>query len=148
MKYLTQSILVLALLMQFSCSRKDEKEVNPSLKLWYDEPASEWEEALPLGNGRLGVMVFGNTSNERLQLNDDSMWPADIGWGPTDGNKEDLEQVRNLLIKGKISEADKMMVEKFSRKAVTRSHQTLGELFIEFGHGNITEYRRQLPWAN
>ena len=103
-----------------------------------------WEEALPLGNGRLGAMVFGETSKERIQLNDDSMWPADIGWGPTDGNKEDLEQVRNLLIEGKISEADKLMVEKFSRKAVTRSHQTLGELFIEFGHGNITEYRRQL----
>ncbi len=144
MKYLTQSILVLALLMQFSCTSKEEKEVTPSLKLWYDEPASEWEEALPLGNGRLGVMVFGHTSNERIQLNDDSMWPGDLGWDQPNGDKEDIERIRELLFAGKKSEADQLMVEKFSRKGVTRSHQTLGELFINFDHQNISEYRREL----
>jgi alpha-L-fucosidase 2 len=117
---------------------------DPSLTLWYKQPASVWEDALPLGNGRLGVMVFGDTSKERIQLNDDSMWPADIGWDQTDGNIEDIEQVRRLLVEGKISEADNLMVDKFSRKGVLRSHQTLGELFIEFGHNNITEYRREL----
>ncbi len=144
MKYLAQSILVLALLIQFSCNSTGEKEINQSLKLWYDKPATEWEEALPLGNGRLGVMVFGNTTNERLQLNDDSMWPGDLGWDQPDGDREDLEHIRELLFKGKNSEADQLMVEKFSRLGVIRSHQTLGELFFNFDHQNITEYRREL----
>ena len=144
MKYLTQSILVFTLLIQFSCDSAGEKDVKPSLKLWYDKPASEWEEALPLGNGRLGVMVFGHTSNERIQLNDDSMWPGDLGWDQPEGRQEDLTHIRRLLLEGKNQEADQMVVEKFSRKGVLRSHQTLGELFIDFNHQNITEYRREL----
>jgi alpha-L-fucosidase 2 len=119
MRYTFQNIFLIAVLFLFACDSQ-KNDGGQSLILWYEQPASVWEEALPLGNGRLGAMVFGETSKERIQLNDDSMWPADIGWGPTDGNKEDLEQVRNLLIEGKISEADKRMVEKFSRKAVTR----------------------------
>ena len=143
MKNLSQFILIFVLIIQFSCSPTNKTEEN-SLKLWYDKPAQKWEEALPLGNGRLGVMVFGKTATERIQLNDDSMWPAETGWKITDGNKGDLEQVRNFLFEGKITEADQMMVDKFSRKGITRSHQTLGELFIELNHENITEYRREL----
>jgi alpha-L-fucosidase 2 len=120
------------------------QENSTALKLWYDKPASEWEEALPLGNGRLGVMVFGNPSKERIQLNDDSMWPGDLGWDQPEGSKEDILKIRELLFAGKQSEADQLMVEKFSRKGVVRSHQTLGELFIDLKHRNITEYRREL----
>lgn len=148
MKNLTQRMLLLAIIFQFSCARSSDQESNPLLTLWYDEPAESWEEALPLGNGRLGVMVFGKTSNERIQLNDDSMWPGDIGWKQTDGNKVDLAQIRALLFAGKNAEADQLMVEKFSRKGITRSHQTLGELFINFDHQNITEYRRELNLNN
>ena len=143
MRYLSPSILFVACLMQLSCGNSSASKPQAQ-RLWYDEPAEVWEEALPLGNGRLGVMVFGKTANERIQLNDDSMWPADIGWGPTDGNKEDLEYIRELLFAGKHVEADQLIVEKFSRKGVTRSHQTLGELFIQFEHQNITEYHREL----
>ena len=85
-------------------------------------------------------MVFGNTTNERLQLNDDSMWPGDLGWDQPDGDREDLEHIRELLFKGKNSEADQLMIEEFSRLGVIRSHQTLGELFFNFDHQNITEY--------
>ncbi len=144
MKYLTPIALTITLLLQISCQFASEQESDPVLKLWYDEPASEWEEALPLGNGRLGVMVFGHPSNERIQLNDDSMWPGDLGWTQPEGSREDIEQIRKLLMAGKNSEADQLMVDKFSRGAVTRSHQTLGELFIRFNHQNITEYRREL----
>lgn len=144
MKFLTQSILVLTLLILFSCNSSGEQDVNPSLKLWYDEPATEWEEALPLGNGRLGVMVFGDTTNERIQLNDDSMWPGDLGWDQPEGRQEDITHIRKLLLEGKNQEADQEMVEKFSRLGVLRSHQTMGDLFIDFNHRNITEYRREL----
>ena len=141
---LRTSVLLVAIQMQFACTGTVQEESNPPLKLWYDEPASVWEEALPLGNGRLGVMVFGSTSKERIQLNDDSMWPGDMGWDQPEGTKEDIERIRELLIAGKASEADQLMVEKFSRLGVIRSHQTLGELFIDLGHRNITEYRREL----
>ena len=142
--YLKRSILLLTVLLLFACVSSGQEELNSSLKLWYDEPAVDWEEALPLGNGRLGVMVFGHTGTERIQLNDDSMWPGDLGWDQPEGTKEDIAQIRNLLLEGKNQEADQLMVEKFSRNGVTRSHQTLGELFIDFNHQNITEYRREL----
>ncbi|TKG96461.1 glycoside hydrolase family 95 protein [Puteibacter caeruleilacunae] len=112
--------------------------------LWYEQPAQKWEDALPLGNGRLGVMVFGNPEHERIQLNDDSMWPGDLGWEAPDGNADDLKRIRQLLFEGKNAEADAMFVEKFSRKSIVRSHQTLGDLYIDFNHKNVTDYRREL----
>ncbi|MFT7037077.1 MAG: alpha-L-fucosidase 2, partial [Cyclobacteriaceae bacterium] len=119
------------------------------LKLWYSKPAKNWNEALPLGNGKIGVMVFGNTSNEQIQLNDDSMWPGSEGqWGNPEGNKEDLEVLRQLLFDGKKVEADAMFVDKFSNKTVKRSHQTLGDLFIDFDHQNISDYKRELDINN
>lgn len=116
--------------------------------LWYDEPATEWEEALPLGNGRLGVMVFGSTLSEHLQLNDDSLWPDDPGWEEPAGNKEDLQKIRELLFKGDHVQADQLFVEKFSNKSIVRSHQTLGDLHIDFGHDQITDYKRTLNLAD
>ncbi len=116
--------------------------------LWYKQPAQIWEEALPLGNGRIGVMVFGKTSNERIQLNDDSMWPGSNGWDEPAGNKEDLQKIRDYLFVGDNKSADELFVEKFSRKGVTRSHQTLGDLHLDFKHENITDYRRELNISN
>jgi alpha-L-fucosidase 2 len=112
--------------------------------LWYSGPAQVWEDALPLGNGRIGVMLFGNPATEHLQLNDDSMWPGDDGWVEPDGNAEDLKNIRSLLFDGNNTEADKMFVEKFSNKSIVRSHQTLGDLYIDLNHKNITDYRREL----
>ena len=144
MKSLPKLISILVLLVQISCHTSTKKKLDPSPKLWYNTPAKNWNEALPLGNGRLGAMVYGNTSNEHIQLNDDSMWPADLDWEHPEGNKKDLEEIRRLLIAGKHVEADQLMVEKFSAKEVIRSHQTLGDLHIGFDHQNITEYRREL----
>lgn len=127
-----------------SCRNSNETQTGKSDILWYQQPAQEWEEAIPMGNGKLGVMIFGKTDNERIQLNDDSMWPADNGWNEPSGNETDLKNIRELLFEGRNAEADDLFVEKFSRKTVIRSHQTLGDLFIDFDHQNITEYRREL----
>ena len=133
----------LALLI-ISCQSPIKKETPPDV-LWYDQPAADWNEALPLGNGKLGVMVFGNTSNERIQLNDDSLWPLDReDWNEPEGNKQDIEEIRTLLFNGQNEAADNLFLEKFSRKKVVRSHQTLGDLFLNFNHQNITDYRREL----
>ncbi len=140
-KTLNQFSFLLITFLIFSCTQQEERNEV----LWYKHPAKDWNEALPLGNGKLGVMVFGNTSNERIQLNDDSMWPADnADWDEPKGNEEDLEKIRTLLFEGENEKADQLFVEKFSRKSVTRSHQTMGDLFIDFDNPNITDYKREL----
>ena len=83
---------ILNLGAQFGYAQNSKKDV-----LWYNQPAREWIEALPLGNGKLGVMVFGNPINERIQLNDDSMWPGDPeNWKEPSGNIRDIQLIRQL----------------------------------------------------
>lgn len=135
--------LGIILLIFFSCAKKQEKVVEN--KIWYDQPASKWMQALPVGNGRLGAMVFGNPQNEQIQLNEDSMWAGGPDWGDSQGNKKDLEEIRGLLKKGEAHEVDKLIVENFSYKSVLRSHQTMGDLFIDFdGERQIENYERSL----
>ena len=77
-------------------------------QIWYDKPAEHWEEALPLGNGTLGGMVFGKPNIERIQLNEDSLWYG----GPMERNnpdaKEHLSGIRSLLLSGQIREAEEL----------------------------------------
>lgn len=140
-------LCALVLLITMSCSSHKDEIPNPMV-LWYAQPASQWEEALPLGNGRLGAMVFGNPAKERIQLNEDSLWPANLGWEEPEGNKDDLENIRNILMQGKHAQADSLFVQKFSRKTVVRSHQTLGDLYLNFNHKQITEYKRTLDLSD
>ena len=114
------------------------------LTLWYDEPSKAWEDALPIGNGRIGAMVYGNPVVEYLQLNDDSMWPGSPEWENPPATMQDLEEVRRLLLSGEINAAEDLYVQQFSRKSITRSHQTLGDLNIRLGHQQVSTYRREL----
>lgn len=112
--------------------------------LWYTQPAKVWEEALPVGNGRLGAMVFGNPGKERIQLNEDSLWPGDYGdWGLAEGNRKDLDQIRQYLLDGENMKADSLLVLKFSRKGVTRSHQTMGDLWITLTNADKAKVSRR-----
>src|SRR5437773_3154391 len=76
------------------------------LTLWYKQPASKWEEALPIGNGRLGAMIFGGVGSERLQLNEDSLWSG----APQDADNpkalEALPEIRRLLFSGQYAQAE------------------------------------------
>jgi len=115
--------------------------------LWYRSPAKEWTQALPIGNGNLGAMVFGGIEQERLQLNEHSLWsgrPVEIDSPHT---LEVLPKVRQLLFDGKYTEANQLA----SREMMVRtrvpssSYQTLGDLTLEFDHGAAVEgYRREL----
>lgn len=115
-------------------------------RLWYENPARVWEEALPLGNGKLGAMVFGGVSKEQIQLNEDSMWYG----GPRDRNNPDalknMPKIRELILSGKISEAEKLM--KYALSGTPQSqhpYQSLGNLYLEFsGVANISNYKRSL----
>jgi alpha-L-fucosidase 2 len=116
------------------------------LKLWYTQPASTWNEALPVGNGRLGAMVFGGINHERIQLNEETVWS---------GRKEDfvnpralksLPVVRKLLFEGKYAEAQKLaQTDLMGNKTRPSSYQTLGDLHFQFDHASaVTDYRRDL----
>lgn len=136
-------LFILSLLVLSACQPAEVED--KSLVLWYDAPAENWsKEALPIGNGRLGAMIFGDPVHERIQLNEDSMWPGGPDWGDAQGNSKDLEKVRALLVAGKVHEADKAWVGQFSHKSIVRSHQTMGDLFMEFAEREVTNYHRQL----
>lgn len=100
-------------------------------RLWYQQPAKIWEEALPLGNGKLGAMVYGGISRERIQLNEDSLWSGGYRDRNNPDAKEYLPQIREYMQQGEIQKA-----QDFTRYAMTgtpefqRSYQTLGELEI------------------
>jgi len=126
------------------------------LRLWYPQPASVWAQALPVGNGRLGAMLFGGVDRERLQLNEDTLWSG----GPQDADNpealEHLEEVRRLLFDGRFEEAEKLAIKTMvckgvgSRRAGSAhdpygSYQTLGDLRLTFpGHTGYADYRREL----
>lgn len=136
------TLLMFMLTLQSCINTSTDKQEDV---LWYQEPASKWIEALPVGNGRLGAMVFGDTAHERIQLNEDSMWAGGPDWGNSKGTPEDLQQIRQLLNNGKHHKVDQLIVEKFSYKSVKRSHQTMGDLYIDFqDKKKIEKYTRSL----
>lgn len=137
------------LLFYYTVIFLNTQEVLAQKKLWYQQPAVLWEEALPLGNGRLGAMVFGKTDIERIQLNEDSLWPGGPNdWGLAEGKPADLEKIRQLLLQGENKKADSLLVAQFSRKGITRSHQTMGDLWFDLNHQKISHYRRELDLEN
>ncbi|CAM4177977.1 glycoside hydrolase family 95 protein [Paenibacillus alkaliterrae] len=118
-----------------------------ALELSYDRPANEWNEALPVGNGRLGGMVYGQPVSERIQLNEDSIWYG----GPRDRNNPDalehLPEIRKLIFEGKLKEAEQLSVLALSGLPETQRHYLpLGHLLLNFKHptGNFTNYKRVL----
>ena len=114
--------------------------------LWYDEPAGrEWTAALPLGNGRLGAMVFGNVPRERIQLNEDTLWSGQPNDPSRPEAKEALEEVRNEIFNGDRDTAQDMYNRRMMGKHHGQKYQTVGNLYLDFpGHNEYTEYTRQL----
>lgn len=115
------------------------------LRLWYSHPAAVWTEALPLGNSRLGVMVYGGTDSEELQLNEETVW----GGGPhRNDNPEALKalpQIRQLVFEGRSQEAQTMVTQNFETPRNGMPYQTIGSLFLSFpGHEKTTDYYREL----
>ena len=118
---------------------------QPANTLWYRQPAKSWNEALPIGNGKLGAMVFGRTANERIQCNIDSLWAGSRVDRDRKGAYEHLGKARQLLFDGKYREAEQLVQREFMSKRWIRSHQTLGDLELVFpGHDKVEGYRREL----
>ncbi len=133
--------LYLAVLLLCGCTRTPD----PTSTLWYDRPAERWEEALPLGNGRLGAMVYGVPEREELQLNEETIW----GGGPYRIDRpealEALPEVRRLIFEGKNSEAEALINETFFSRTHGMPYQTAGSLILNFPeHAGYAAYRREL----
>ena len=114
-------------------------------RIWYRQPAANWNEALPIGNGRLGAMIFGKADRERIQLNEDSVWYG----GPMNRINPDarahLDEVRRLILEGKLKEAHRLAAMSLSGVPETMRHYVpLGDLWLQFDHGDITAYEREL----
>ena len=120
---------------------------NPQrLVLWYEKPATQWVEALPIGNGRLGAMVFGGTASERLQLNEDTLYAG----GPYDPNSREalaaLPEARRLIFEGRYKEANDLVGAKMMAQPIKQMpYEPVGDLKLEFpGHLEFRNYRREL----
>ncbi|GAB3986202.1 glycoside hydrolase family 95 protein [Spirosoma daeguense] len=120
------------------------------LTLWYTKPANNWNEALPIGNGRLAAMIFGKPQQEQLQLNEETVWAGEPGNNVMPGVYEGIQQIRKLLFDGKYKEAQELSNKVFPRQPVSNNnygmpYQTVGNLLITFpGHENATNYYRDL----
>ncbi|WP_234734218.1 glycoside hydrolase family 95 protein [Tellurirhabdus bombi] len=144
---LLRSLIGILFGMIYSALATGQGTTSDELKLWFTHPAATWNEALPVGNGRLGAMVFGGVTTERLQLNESSVWTGKKADFVNPAAKGALPKIRQLLFAGKYAEA-KDLAEKtmMGDKKDYATYQTLGDLNLQLTHpkGDITDYRRDL----
>jgi alpha-L-fucosidase 2 len=134
------------ILISYACKNESTKS---DLILWYNQPAASWNEALPIGNGRLGAMVFGGIGEEHLQLNENTLYSGE----PAQNYKnvritDNFDKVMKLLREEKNAEADEFMRKNWLGR-LHANYQPLGDLFFKTNYpGNVTDYRRELNIAN
>ncbi len=146
------TLLIIVVFFSISCSSYFEMpdEINPSLGLWYEKPASDWTEALPVGNGRLGAMVYGGTQTDTIQFNEETLWSGQPHDYAHPGAAKYLGKIRQLLWNGNQAEAEKLANEQFmSQPFGQQCYEPFGRILIHFkGKYNITNYKRQLNLSN
>ncbi|MCF7803103.1 MAG: glycoside hydrolase family 95 protein [Candidatus Marinimicrobia bacterium] len=139
---------IFALFLLFIAAHLPAQNISTNfspLELWYDEPAVEWVDALPIGNGRLGGMVFGRVHQERIQLNEESIWTGQPIDRQNPEAQESLPKIRKMLFDGEYEKAETLVEEKILGKSAWRSYQTLGNLRLNMEHeGQVRGYRRSL----
>jgi len=145
MKKYVPGIGVLLLMVCHSVISSGQPMGN-ALKLWYSQPATVWEEALPIGNGRLGAMVYGGIAEEHIQFNEETLWTGAPHDYSHEGASQYLGQIRELIWQGKQKEAETLAMEKFMSVPLgQRKYQPFGDLWIKFkNQGEPTAYRREL----
>ena len=114
--------------------------------IFYEQPAATWPDALPVGNGRLGVMVFGNTAKERLQLNEETVWMGERR-DRDNPQASSTPEVRKLLMAGKVHEAEALAAQvMMGVPDRLPCYQTLGDLWLDFDNvpDSVTDYRLEL----
>jgi alpha-L-fucosidase 2 len=121
---------------------------NNNLTLWYNTPAKDWNEAMPIGNGRLGAMIFGRADSELIQLNEQTLWTGGpVNLNPNPAAPQYLQPVRDTLFKDSIDQAVKLL--KKMQGPNTEMYQPLGDIMIRQKlNGEVTNYYRDLNISN
>ncbi len=135
---------LLGLSIWLNSCQSDRTLKDNDQRLWYDTPASCWLEALPLGNSKMGAMVFGSVETEHIQLNEETFWTG----GPHNNNSTTalpcLEEVRRLIFDGQEDKAEALLDKEFLIKPFGMKFLTAGDLYIDFGHKEVSGYEREL----
>lgn len=139
---------VLFFVISFSLATFANLIAQPGLKLWYKQPARNWNEALPLGNGRLGVMVFGKVKEELIQLNEETLWSGGpVNTNPNPMASHYLPQVRTALFNEDYKTAEQLTQK--MQGLFTESYEPLGDLLIKHNFsGDSSNYYRDLNISN
>ena len=142
MKQTKNGIILLIFLLGILNANAQEKD----LKLWYNAPAADWNEALPIGNGRLAAMIFGNPVNENIQLNEGTLWAGSPYRNDNPNAEEALPKIRELLFQGKFTEAHRLANAKIiTKKGHGMPYETVGNLRLSFkDHNGFSNYKREL----
>ena len=124
---------------------KQITEKEKSTLLWYTSPAADWNSALPVGNGRIGGMIFGEPAKELIQLNEDSLWSGSYRKRNNPLARENLGKMRRLIAEGKTKEAERLCDHAFyGTNENQRHYQPLGDLHIYNSHAEYSDYTRSL----
>ncbi|HUT88470.1 MAG TPA: glycoside hydrolase N-terminal domain-containing protein [Thermoguttaceae bacterium] len=116
-----------------------------ALTLWYEQPAENWVEALPVGNGRLGAVVFGRVDEERVQLNEETVWAGPPVPEPNEGIRKAMSVAREAWFAGDFAKAHEVLQAALPPRITPRSHQTLGDLRLKLNvTGDRGDYYREL----
>ncbi|WP_050809646.1 glycoside hydrolase family 95 protein [Ochrovirga pacifica] len=119
---------------------------DPSLTLWYNQPSNTWNDALPVGNGRLGAMVYGGKTKEVIQFNEETLWSGQPHDYVNRRAFKSLAKIKNSLWDGKRKEAEEIANKKFMSNPINQSsYQSFANVLIDFkNHSNVTDYKRSL----
>ena len=143
-----RTLIILLIPVLFACT--SNKPEQHHLKLWYNQPAKAWTEALPVGNGRLGAMVYGTVEQEHIQFNEETLWTGQPHDYAHEGAYDYLDDIRSLLFEGKQKEAEELAMEQFMGVPLRqKAYQPFGDVYVRFeGHGEYTDYHRELDIKN
>ncbi|MDR2497575.1 MAG: glycoside hydrolase family 95 protein, partial [Tannerellaceae bacterium] len=149
MKKLSFCLLLISFYALLISSCTKEAPVS-DMRLWYDKPATKWVEALPVGNGAMGAMIFGGTENETLQLNEETIWAGQPNNNANPNALQALPVIRALLFEGKFAEAQEMATRQvMSNTNHGMAYQPAGNLNLTFpGHEAAANYYRDLDIAS
>jgi alpha-L-fucosidase 2 len=139
-------VVVILILPPGQTLAQDDDSHDTVTTLWYEQPAKQWVEALPVGNGRLGAMVFGNLREERIQLNEETVWTSGPRRPKSLHGPGALPEIRRLVFAGEYEKAQKLFGERIKPEPMWYARfQPLGDLWIEFPYFKYAEdYRREL----
>ncbi|MDO5971778.1 glycoside hydrolase N-terminal domain-containing protein [Flavivirga aquimarina] len=141
-----RSLLLLVFFFQTLSFAQEEKKIKDNdLVLWYKQPATEWTKALPIGNGRLGAMVYGGIQMEHIQLNEETLWSGGPHSYDNPNAYQHLSEVRELLDKGEYIKAEDMAQKMLGSPIKQMAYQPFGDLFLMFPQGPKSQnYKREL----